>query len=135
MKKRSDPRHKMRILTFKTLFELNFRPNAKLPESSMSAQVISKKKEIDGLIIKNAKSWPIDQINPVDLSTLRLAIWELLFKEKKEPYKVIIDEAVEIAKEYGTETSGSFVNGVLVSIIKSRVKARSHNYLALHFSL
>ena len=57
---------------------------------------------------------------PTELAALRLAIWELIFKKQKEPYKVIIDEAVEIAKEYGSETSGSFVNGVLGSIVKAK---------------
>ena len=74
------------------------------------------------MIAQNAPAWPIEQINPVDLATLRLAIYELLYKKKKEPYKVIIDEAVEIAKDYGTETSGSFINGVLGAIVKSKLK-------------
>ena len=60
----------------------------------------------------------------MDLAILRLSIWELAFKEKKEPYKVIVDEAVEIAKEYGTETSGGFINGVLGAIIKTYPKLK-----------
>lgn len=124
MKKRSDPRHKIRVQTFKTLFEKNFRPELKIEKSSTASQIITKQKEIDSLIKKNAPVWPLQQITPIDLTTLRLAIWELLFNRKKEPYKVIIDEAVEIAKQYGSETSGSFVNGVLGSIVKSELKDR-----------
>src|SRR3989338_93238 len=122
MKKRSDPRHKIRVKTFKTLFEKNFRPELKIDKSSTAGQIIDKQKEIDSLIKKNAPVWPVSQITPTDLTTLRQAIWELLFNKKKEPFKVIIDEAVEIAKQYGSETSGSFVNGVLGSILKSKFK-------------
>ena len=122
MKKGSDPRHTIRVQIFKTLFEKSFRPEAKIEKNSVAGQIIAKQKEIDNLIKKNAPVWPVSQITPTDLTTLRLAIWELLFNKKKEPYKVIIDEAVEIAKQYGSETSGSFVNGVLGSIIKLNIK-------------
>ena len=113
----------MRTQAVKNLFAQGFRPNFRIQKTSLAGQVLTKKKKIDELIAKNAPAWPLDQINPVDLATLRLAIYELLFKKKKEPYKVIIDEAVEIAKSYGTETSGSFVNGVLGSIVKSKLKS------------
>jgi len=127
MKKRSDPRHKIRVQTFKILFEKNFRPELKIEKSSTTGQIIDKQREIDGLIKKNAPVWPVSQITSTDLTTLRLAIWELLFNKKKEPYKVIIDEAVEIAKQYGSETSGSFINGVLGSIVKLELKDRGGN--------
>src|SRR3990167_11306125 len=127
MKKRSDPRHKIRVQTFKTLFETNFRPELKIEKSSTAGQIIDKQKEIDGLIKKNAPVWPVSQITSTDLTTLRLAIWELMFNKKKEPYKVIINEAVEIAKQYGSETSGSFINGVLGAIVKSKVKVESQS--------
>src|SRR3989338_4970157 len=122
MKKRSDTRHKLRVQIVKTLFEKSFRPKLKIEKDSVTAQIVAKQKEIDGLIKKNAPVWPLAQITPIDLATLRLAIWELLFNKKREPYKVIIDEAVEIAKQYSSETSGSFVNGVLGSILKSKFK-------------
>ena len=76
------------------------------------------------LLKKYAPSWPIDQIATMDLAILRLSIWELAFKDKKEPYKVVVDEAVEIAKEYGTGTSGGFINGVLGTIIKTYPKLK-----------
>lgn len=108
----------MRVKTIKVLFEKSFNPHLKLSKNTDADQILTKKSMIDKLITKNAPAWPISQIAPVDLATLRLAIWELLFKKGKEPYKVIIDEAVEIAKEYGSESSGSFVNGVLGTIVK-----------------
>ena len=131
MKKKSDPRHKMRVQAVKTLFEAGFRPNLKMKNASLATLVLTKKTTIDKFIAKNARSWPVEQINPIDRAILRLAIWELLFKEKKEPYKVVIDEAVEIAKEYGTEASGSFINGVLGSIIKSKVNPSASSGLRL----
>ena len=84
--------------------------------------MFEKKKAIEKLIVQNAPAWPISQIAPIDLATLRLAVWELLFNTKKEPYKVVVDEAVEIAKEYGSQSSPKFVNGVLGSIIKANPK-------------
>ncbi|MBI1982106.1 MAG: transcription antitermination factor NusB, partial [Candidatus Levybacteria bacterium] len=63
-----------------------------------------------------APEFPIGKINKVDLAVLRLAVFELLV-ERKEPQKVIIDEAIELAKEYGGETSPSFINGALGNIL------------------
>lgn len=74
-------------------------------------------KSIDEKIEKNLKSeWKIERISKIDLSILRLAIYEIIYK--KLPYKVAINEAVEIAKKYGEETSQKFVNGILASIVK-----------------
>lgn len=120
MKKKSDPRHVARIETVKTLFEKNFRPEAQVKTGSLAAKVLDRQKDIDKKIKKSATAWPIEQIAPVDAAILRLAIYELLYKDEKEPYKVIIDEAVEIAKEYGKESSAAFINGVLGTIVKSK---------------
>ena len=87
------------------------------PSTTDSAKIITHLDKIDELIKTNAPKWPIDKINCVDLAILRCAIWELKFQTKTPP-KVIIDEAVELAKEFGTDTSSSFVNGCLGSIIK-----------------
>jgi len=119
MKRKDDPRHKARVIAVKKLFERSFL-NTQSGQSQLAAKVLKKQQEIDKFITKNAPAWPLEQISPVDLATLRLAIWELVYSSKKEPYKVIIDEAVEIAKEYGGESSAGFVNGVLGTIIKSR---------------
>lgn len=125
MKKKSDPRHQSRVKTVKKLFEYSFHSNKDLKNFDQAKQIIEKQKQIDSLIKKNATAWPIEQIAPVDLSILRLAIWELMYKTIKEPYKVVVDEAVEIAKEYGNESSAGFINGVLGTIIKSKVKIKS----------
>lgn len=88
------------------------------PSTIDSIQIISQLESIDKTISNHAPKWPLDKINRVDLAILRCAIWELEL-QKTTPAKVIIDEAVELAKEFGTDTSSSFVNGVLGSIIKS----------------
>lgn len=73
---------------------------------------------IDSAIQAAAPEWPIDKIAKIDLAILRLAACELMI-EKKEPPKVIIDEAVELAKAFGNDHSAKFVNGVLGTILKS----------------
>lgn len=74
------------------------------------------KKDIVGLIEKNLKSdWKIDRISKIDLSILKLAIYEIQYKEI--PFKVVINEAVELAKKYGEDSSKNFVNGILASIV------------------
>lgn len=118
MKKKDDPRHEARVNAVKVLFAFNFQSGVKLDKTSIAYGVVSKKGSLDKIIAENAPLWPLAQINPIDLAVLRVAVWELLFKKPKEPYKVVIDEAVEIAKEYGAVASGSFVNGVLGAIMK-----------------
>ena len=72
--------------------------------------------EIQGLIEKNLKAdWKIDRISKIDLSLLKLAIYEI--KYKKIPYKVAINESLELAKKYGEETSKNFINGSLSSVV------------------
>lgn len=81
--------------------------------------VISKQKEIDSIIEKAAPEWPIDKISIVDRNILRIGLYELLFGDRKEvPPKVSINEAIELAKTFGGETSGKFVNGVLGAVYK-----------------
>lgn len=74
--------------------------------------------DIDERIRVAAPQWPVDKIAKIDLAVLRLAVFELTI-EKKEPPKVVIDEAIELAKEYGNDHSSKFVNGVLGTILKS----------------
>lgn len=75
------------------------------------------KKEIDSKIKQNLKQeWKIERISKIDLSILRLAIYEILYKEV--PFKVAINEAVELAKKYGEDASKKFVNGILASVVK-----------------
>lgn len=75
--------------------------------------------EIQNLIQSNLKEkWTIERISKIDLAILKIAIYELIFA--KLPYKVVINEAVELAKKYGEDSSKSFVNGVLASIVKEK---------------
>ena len=72
---------------------------------------------IDAKIEKNLKQeWKIERISKIDLSILRLAIYEIIYKEV--PFKVAINEAVELAKKYGEDASKKFVNGILASVVK-----------------
>lgn len=79
--------------------------------------VLKNQKEIDALISKYATEWPIEQITIVDRNILRIGIYELKFTDDI-PSKVAINEAIEVAKTYGGESSGKFVNGVLGAIYK-----------------
>jgi len=96
------------------LYSFSFNDKAEVAEET--SEVIAKLKKIDGLIVKAAPAWPLPKINKIDLAVLRLATFELLF-ETGIPPKVVIDEAVEIGKEYGSESSGSFINGVLGKLV------------------
>ncbi len=113
MKTALDPRHKKRQKLVEELFAVDF---AKQKVSPTIELLFSQKSFIDAYIEKSAVEFPIDKINKIDLAILRLAVFEL-FVEKKEPPKVIIDEAIELAKEYGGETSPAFINGALGNII------------------
>ena len=74
-------------------------------------------KEIQELIEKNLKAdWQLDRISKIDLSLLKLAIYEIKYKEI--PYKVAINECLELSKKYGEESSKNFVNGILASVVK-----------------
>ncbi len=80
-------------------------------------QVNNHKQEIEELISKNLKSgWDIKRISKINVTLLKLAICEMLYKNL--PYKIVINEVVELAKSYGDDTSSMFINGVLASIIK-----------------
>ena len=79
--------------------------------------VIEHMKEIDDIIKKSAPQWPLDQISIVDRNVLRLGIYELLYSDKDAvPPKVAINEAIELAKSFGGENSGKFINGVLGTV-------------------
>lgn len=105
MKSALDPRHKRRIKKMQQLFASSFLTS----EANQS---------IDQEIQIAAPEWPTSKIAKIDLAILRLAVGELL--AHKEPAKVIIDEAVELAKEFGNEKSPQFINGVLGSILKKQ---------------
>jgi len=133
-------RHLSRSIAMQSLYEWDFsgRDNAKLNEivernikefgpgidSSefilrLVKGVVDHLQKIDKIIEKSAPEWPIDQITIVDRNILRLGLYELLFGDRKEvPPKVAINEAIELAKNFGGESSGKFINGVLGTIYR-----------------
>lgn len=81
--------------------------------------VIDNLSQIDKIIEKSAPEWPIDQITIVDRNILRIGLYELLFGNRDEvPPKVAINEAIELAKTFGGESSGKFINGVLGTVYR-----------------
>ena len=81
--------------------------------------VVSRISDIDKIIEKAAPEWPIDQITIIDRNVLRIGLYELLYGNKEEvPPKVAINEAIELAKSFGGESSGKFINGVLGTVFK-----------------
>lgn len=120
---------------FKLIYSLEVQKNESneqidvfLEDSEMSDKVKSEVKEtvekiiklspdIEGEISKNLKSeWNIERVSKINMSILKIAIYEIVYK--KLPYKISINEAVELAKKYGEDTSASFINGVLASVVK-----------------
>ena len=81
--------------------------------------VVSHISDLDKIIEKAAPEWPIDQITIIDRNILRIGLYELLYGNKEEvPPKVAINEAIELAKSFGGESSGKFINGVLGTVFK-----------------
>lgn len=81
--------------------------------------VLAKKEDIDLIITKAAPDWPLDRIAPVDRNILRIGLFELLFADRAQvPAKVAINEAIELAKTFGGDSSGRFINGVLGAVYK-----------------
>lgn len=114
-------RHQARIKIIQNLFSWEFvKKNLnELPyiTETKTKEIIKKIDKIDLLIKKYAPRYPLEEISKVDLAILRWAVYEIIF-DKKLPYKVVIDEAVELAKELSSENGYRFVNGVLGSLIK-----------------
>ncbi len=127
-------RRRSRIVAFQALFEadesghpqeqvLEFQlsragldPDAEEFARELVRGVRDRCPEIDSVIEHHAPAFPLSEMAPVDRSVLRLAIYEVLFDNRRAPLRVAINEAVEIAKGYGSESSGRFVNGVLGSV-------------------
>ena len=112
MKTPLDPRHVKRQKLIESLFKIDFH---KQTVNAATKNILSHKTFIDKKIEEAAPEFSIDKVNRVDLAILRLAVYELLV-EKTQPVKVIIDEAIELAKEYGGDSSPSFINGALGNI-------------------
>ncbi len=113
MRTPKDPRHVKRRRLVEELFRMDFHTQ-KVSEGAK--EILAKKELLDEYIQKAAPEFPIKKINKIDLAILRLAVYELVVT-KKEPKKVIIDEAIELAKEYGGQSSPGFINGALGKIL------------------
>jgi N utilization substance protein B len=143
MKELADPRHTSRKIALATIFcwlfdEPNIEESILLSKDTLETAedydhalvesivdgVKTHSTEIDKIIEDCAPEWPVDKIAKVDLVILRIAIYELLFG-KKTPLKVTIDEAVEMAKEYGNDTSHKFVNGVLGTVVETYIDKKA----------
>jgi len=114
-----DPRHQYRIKIIENLFAYTFEPDKKnLPnkKEKISFQIIDKITEIDKFISQYALKFPVHKIAKADLAILRWAIYELKFS-KKLPPKVVINEAIELAKELSGEKSFAFVNAILGKVL------------------
>ena len=130
-------RSEIREQAFKLMYSLEIQKNENLEEQVelyLESNEITDKNAVEYLkdavlgveqykenilenIEKNLKSdWKIERISKIDLVIFKLAIYEIKYKEL--PYKVVINEAVELAKKYGEDTSKNFVNGILASVVK-----------------
>ena len=133
----NDPRHNARRVALAALFAWSFL-SQNLAKSAKKATKTLKIKEfdkelarflicgvaenktnLDEIITETAPEWPIDQIAKIDLTILRVAVFELIIAQNVPP-KVAIDEAVELSKEFGSESSGKFVNGVLGTVVEEK---------------
>ncbi len=114
MKQQADPRHQKRREIVQKLFAASYQDKHL---GGQTRAIWKARAQIDPIIVASAPEWPLEKLNKTDLAILRLAVFELII-EKKEPVRVIIDEAVELGKEFGSENSPSFVNGVLGTIVK-----------------
>lgn len=133
-------RHLSRSIVMQSLFEWDFahRADSEAPDivernaiefapgvsefsfmRKLVENILKKRQDLDTIITKAAPDWPLEKISIVDRNILRIGLYELLFADRKEvPAKVAINEAIELAKTYGGDTSGKFVNGVLGAVYK-----------------
>lgn len=118
MKTHQDPRHIQRIKLMQELFAYGFNKQHKMEEKT-SQLILSQINDINSWIEQSAPKWTVEKINHLDLAILRLAVFELMI-EKKNPPKVIVDESVELAKEYGSDASPGFINGALGKLIQDQ---------------
>lgn len=116
MKTKNDPRHIRRIKIMRDLFTWEFDKDQITEDIE---PIINQVTLINELIQKAAPQRPITEINKIDLSILRLSIFELIIV-KSAPVKVIVDEAIEMGKEFGSDASFSFINGVLGKVIEEK---------------
>ncbi len=130
----SGRRHEARITVLQALYEIDaaehgadevlerYLGNAQMPPGTrrfierLVRGVLAERERLDAIIAKNAPAWPVAQLPAIDRTILRMALWELLI-ERDVPVKAVINEAVELAKRFGGDNSGRFVNGVLGTVV------------------
>jgi len=130
----SGRRHEARITALQALFEIDtathstdevlerYLGSSQMPPAtrqfieSLVRGVGNECAVLDAIIAKNAPAWPVPQLPAIDRTILRMALWELLI-ERDVPVKAVINEAVELAKRFGGDNSGRFVNGVLGTVV------------------
>lgn len=144
-------RHLGRIVALQTLYEFEFRTQAEDPNvdadeilarnleryetaiedtgfvEDLVAGVVKEQEALDAKIQPIAPEWPIEQIARIDRAVLRLGIYELLYRGDKVPPKVAINEAVELAKAFGSDNSSKFINGVLGTAFRTLVEEKPDN--------
>ena len=139
-RKRVTPQHRGRILALQVLFESDLTrhdwresleahveavgasPSSSAFAAECVAGVHDRKKELDALVARHAPLWPIGQLSAVDRNVLRLALYELR-EGSPTPPKVAINEAIELAKEFGGASSSRFINGVLGAALEGLASA------------
>jgi N utilization substance protein B len=144
-------RHLGRIVALQTLYEYEFRsqsedPALKLDEiltrnvdrydetiddkefvSNLVSGVLEHQAALDAELQPMAPGWPLDQIARIDRNILRMGLFELLHRGESVPPKVVINEAVELAKAFGSDNSSKFINGVLGTAYRTLVEAKDQN--------
>ena len=128
-------RRRSRIVAFQALFEADVsgKPLPEILERHLEDARLSEdadafarrlvegveehREAIDEEIARRASAFPLEDMAPVDRNVLRLAVYEVLFDNRRAPLRVAINEAVDLAKGYGSESSGRFVNGVLGAVV------------------
>jgi transcription antitermination factor NusB len=120
-----DPRHQQRIRMMQALFSYSYgqEPELDEPEMTMYQQIMANLTDIDLKIRAHAPERPLTDVNQVDLAILRLSVFESHYT--KTPVKVVINEAVELAKEFGTDSSPRFINGVLGQMFNEKETVQS----------
>ena len=121
MPEATDPRHERRIQIMQTLFALmftgeNVQDTGELPYIEEVQAILKNSTAIDAQIVEHAPERPLTEINQIDLAIMRLIVHES--QTSQTPKKVLIDEAIELAKEFGTDSSPKFVNGVLGKVLQ-----------------
>ena len=120
-------KRKERIQILEALYQMEFQDKElEAQENTITntvSEIIKHKKQIDQVLIQHSQNWKLNRMALLDLNILRLAVYEILFSPEKDSPNIFINEAIEIAKIYGSSDSPSFINGILDSIaLKERQK-------------